>query len=209
MSRRTCPLSDLLAHLRRFASTMSARQLLTIWVEEWVGGILRFLPGGTGFVLRYALLRLLFGRLDGFCLVYPGVWLTHTYGIRAGRNLALNVGALLDGRGGLTIGSNVLVGPYSVILSSEHQWEGAAAPIMAQGRRPVATTIGDDVYIGGHVTITPGITVAEGTIVGAGAVVTSDTEPYTIVAGVPARVVGRRERSEASVPSRGRALPPA
>jgi acetyltransferase-like isoleucine patch superfamily enzyme len=174
---------------------MTFGQMLTIWLEEWVGGVLRFVPGVTGFTLRYALARLLFRRLDGFCLLYPGVWVSHAFGIAAGRNVAVNVGALLDGRGGLTIGANVLIGPYSVVLSSEHQWSDATRPIVEQGRCALGTTIGDDVYVGSHVTITPGVTIATGTVVAAGAVVTADTEAYTIVAGVPARVVGRRPRA--------------
>lgn len=50
-------------------------------------------------------------------------------------------------------------------------------------------TIGDDAWLGAGATILPGVTIGEGAIVGAGAVVTHDVEPYTVVAGVPARVV--------------------
>lgn len=55
-----------------------------------------------------------------------------------------------------------------------------------------ACIIGSDVWIGDEVTILGGITVADGTIIGAGAVVTRDTEPYGIYAGVPARKIGSR-----------------
>lgn len=50
-------------------------------------------------------------------------------------------------------------------------------------------TIGDDAWLGAGATILPGVTIGEGAIVGAGAVVTQDVEPYTVVAGVPARAV--------------------
>jgi acetyltransferase-like isoleucine patch superfamily enzyme len=185
----------LAAHLRRFAGTLSARQLAVVWAEEWIGGLFRSVPGLTGFVLRYLLYRGLFARLGGFCLIYPGARLQHTYGIRAGRGLAVNGGTVLDGRGGLTFGDNVLVGPNAVLLSSGHQWTDPSRPIVAQGHRLAPTTIGDDVWIGSNVTVTAGVTIASGTVVGANAVVTADTAPYTIVGGVPARPIGMRPRS--------------
>ncbi len=62
-------------------------------------------------------------------------------------------------------------------------------------------TIGHDVWIGHGAVVMPGVTVGTGAIIGAGAVVTKDVEPYTIVAGVPARVIRRRvsEATEAKL----------
>ena len=178
--------------IRRLARSLTPRQLATLVLEDWIGAVFRSIPGFTGFTLRYLLYRALFAHLDGFCFIYPGARMTHTYGIRCGRNLHLNSGAFLDGRGGLTLGTNVLIGPNAVVLSSQHHWTDASLPIILQGHRLAPVTIGDDVWIGGNVVITPGITIATGTVVGAGAVVTADTAPYTIVAGVPARPIGER-----------------
>ena len=182
------------AQVRRLLRTLGVRQALTVWTEQWLGGLARPIPSFLGFGLRYALYRCLFARLDGFCFIYPGAYLSHTYGIQAGRNLHVNGGAFFDGRGGLTIGSNVLVGPNAVLLSSQHQWSDPSLPIVLQGHQLKPTTIGDDVWIGANVVVTPGVVLAPGTVVGAGSVVTADTEPYTIVAGVPARRIGERPR---------------
>ena len=57
-------------------------------------------------------------------------------------------------------------------------------------------TIGHDVWIGHGVIITAGVNIATGAVVGAGAVVTKDVAPYTVVGGVPARVI-RRHFTEA------------
>ncbi|SON55310.1 Virginiamycin A acetyltransferase [Hartmannibacter diazotrophicus] len=59
-------------------------------------------------------------------------------------------------------------------------------------RRSHAVTIGHDVWIGHGATILSGVTIGDGAVVGAGAVVSRDVEPYTIVGGVPAKVIRRR-----------------
>jgi len=60
--------------------------------------------------------------------------------------------------------------------------------------------IGHDVWIGHGATVLPGVTVGNGAVIGAGAVVSKDVAPYTIVGGVPARLI--RERFDAATGSR-------
>jgi phosphonate metabolism protein (transferase hexapeptide repeat family) len=64
-------------------------------------------------------------------------------------------------------------------------------------RRENRVTIGHDVWIGHGATILPGVTVGNGAVIGAGAVVSRDVAPYTIVGGVPAKLI--RERFTQSV----------
>jgi phosphonate metabolism protein (transferase hexapeptide repeat family) len=59
-------------------------------------------------------------------------------------------------------------------------------------RRDNRVIIGHDVWIGHGATILPGVTVGNGAVIGSGAVVTKDVEPYTIVGGVPAKLIKRR-----------------
>jgi len=61
-----------------------------------------------------------------------------------------------------------------------------------QWRRDHAVKVGHDVWIGHNATVMPGVCIGNGAVIGAGAVVTKDVEPYTIVAGVPARPIRRR-----------------
>ncbi|MDP3898862.1 MAG: DapH/DapD/GlmU-related protein [Mesorhizobium sp.] len=59
-------------------------------------------------------------------------------------------------------------------------------------RRARMVTIGHDTWLGHGATVLPGVTVGDGAVVGAGAVVSKDVAPYTIVGGVPARLIRRR-----------------
>lgn len=183
------------ALVRNFLRTLSPRQAATVWAEDWIGMLVRPIPGFVGFGLRFALYRLLFARLGGFPFVYKGVYFEHSYGIDAGANLHVSAGAVLYGRGGLVIGDDVMIGHHATIYSSQHRWDlGPEIPMIRQGHASAPVTIGDDVWIGAHAVVLPGVRIARGTVVAAGAVVNRDTAPYTIVAGVPARVVGERPR---------------
>jgi acetyltransferase-like isoleucine patch superfamily enzyme len=94
--------------------------------------------------------------------------------------------------GAITIGSNVLLGPSTSIISSNH---GVARGqlIREQPGRDAPVTIGNDVWLGANVVVTAGVSIGEGAVVGAGAVVTSDLPPMSICGGVPARVLGYRQ----------------
>ncbi|MBN9234054.1 MULTISPECIES: DapH/DapD/GlmU-related protein [Phyllobacteriaceae] len=71
-------------------------------------------------------------------------------------------------------------------------------------RRARRVTIGHDTWIGHGATILPGVTIGDGAVVGSGAVVTRDVAPYTIVGGVPAKLI--RERFPVDVARRMQAL---
>lgn len=111
---------------------------------------------------------------------------------------------------GVLIASNVgIVGrldhEYRVpgVLVRDGRWIGSDDELAAIPENRVV--IGDDVWIGFGSTVLSGITIGDGAIVAAGSVVTSDVEPFTIVAGVPARLVGRRFDGDPAAIERHRA----
>lgn len=178
-----------------YLRSVSPGRLLAVAAEEYLGTLLRPLPGIEGFTLRWLLYKAICRRIASFCWIYPGARLSHAYGIAIGRNFHVNAGAFLYGRGGLTIGDHVMIGPNAVVVSSQHRYDDPRVPMVFLGHREAPVAIGNDVWIGANTVVLPGVTVADGTIVSAGAVVTEDTRPYAIVGGVPARQIGERPRA--------------
>lgn len=93
----------------------------------------------------------------------------------------------------ITIGARTLVGPNCSFFSGTHPLD----PTVRNGTRGPESgkpiNIGEDCWLGGSVIVLPGITIGKGSTVGAGSVVTKDVEPYTVVAGNPARLIRRIE----------------
>jgi acetyltransferase-like isoleucine patch superfamily enzyme len=104
-----------------------------------------------------------------------------------GAHTVIGDSAFLDGRDGLTIGANVNLGSHVSIYTRQHDID---SPDFAEVGGPVV--IEDYAYVGSHAIVLPGVTIGRGGVVGAGSVVTKDVEPFTFVAGVPARFVRRR-----------------
>jgi maltose O-acetyltransferase len=168
-------------------------KLIHIWAEELFGWLTRSLPGLIGLLVRGFYCKLLFKNIESLPLIYSGVYFSHTYGIEVGKSFAINSGSVVDGRGGITIGDNVLIGPNVSIMSSEHQIKQIDIPIIDLNHLMYKVKIHDDVWIGANAVITSGVEIGKGAVVGAGAVVTKDISDYAIVGGVPAKVISTRK----------------
>lgn len=106
-----------------------------------------------------------------------------------GAGAIVNRRCLLDGRGGIEIGEHASLSPEVSIITSEHLVDD---PGFGVRDRPVR--IGKRAWIGYRATILPGVTIGEGAVVAAGAVVHKDVPPFTVVGGVPAKVLRERNR---------------
>ena len=91
--------------------------------------------------------------------------------------------------GGVTFGSNVIVGPRLLVHSQEHNYADPTRPIREQGTTQAAVTVGDDCWLGSGVTLLAGTTLGPRTIVAAGSVVKGTHPGGVILAGTPAKVV--------------------
>lgn len=141
--------------------------------------------------LRFAVIRL-FSRTIHSRYIADGVLILFPWRVRIGRRCSLNQGTIIDGFGGVTIGTGVRIAAYAVINTADHDVRDPDRPIVEQGYLCAPVEIEDDVWIGSHVSINKGVRIGKGAVVGSGSVVTRDVPPDAIVAGVPARIIAWR-----------------
>jgi acetyltransferase-like isoleucine patch superfamily enzyme len=110
-----------------------------------------------------------------------------------GDRTSVNHFCLLNGYGGLRIGNDVRIASHTVILSTSHKYADTSCPISTQGMTNLPTTIGDDVWIGSHCVILGGVSIGSHSIVAAGSVVREDVPSFSVVGGVPAKILSFRE----------------
>lgn len=103
--------------------------------------------------------------------------------IKIGNNVYINSNSLLMARGGITIDDDVMVAANVQFLSNNHDEYDRQVLTC----KPIHVKKG--VWIGAGASILPGVTVGEYAIVGAGAIVTKDVPDYSVVVGIPAKVV--------------------
>lgn len=142
---------------------------------------------GTDYEAQYRQLQAMLGAVG------ERVWIAKTFNCDCGKNIF--IGNDFTGNHNLTIldigevhiGDHVMIGPHTLITTVSHPLAAAERRAYHAWAKPV--TIGDDVWIGGNVTILPGVTIGDRAVIGAGAVVTGDIPADCVAAGVPARVI--------------------
>ena len=138
--------------------------------------------------LRRIYLRAWLGTFGEKSSVQMGCRFLNGRKLHLGKRNVVNFGCLLDGREfHIRTGDDVSIGPEAAILTLGHDPQ---SPDFAD--RGGDVNIGDRVWVAYRAIVLPGVTIGEGAVVAAGAVVTHDVPPYVIVAGAPARTIGKR-----------------
>lgn len=148
--------------------------------------------GRLGVKLRRTFLPKYFKHFGNHVTISDDVTLEVPEKISLGDNSGFSKGCWVSGGGGLSIGNNVIIGPHTVIHSQNHAYDDLIKPICKQGHISKEVIIEDDVWIGARVVITPGSIIRKGCVIGAGAVVVGEIPPYSVAAGVPAKVIKKR-----------------
>jgi galactoside O-acetyltransferase len=194
------------------------RRSLKFFLREatfWVDGLLKNMPGYTGIWMRGKYWRFRFGKCGKQLFIGTGATIVGARNIELGDSFTLGASSHLgphgNGRicignrvntshndmispieGKVTIGDNVVIGPNVSLVPDNHVYSRTDIPIRDQGIAIGEIIIEDDVWIGANVVILLDVRIGKGAIVAAGAVVTKNVAPYSIVAGVPAVVIGNR-----------------
>jgi maltose O-acetyltransferase len=97
---------------------------------------------------------------------------------------------LLDAKGSIFIGCDVNVSSYVKIITARHRIDDISFEGVDR-----SVTIGNRVWVASAALILQGVDIGEGAVVAAGAVVTKDVDSFTVVGGIPAKVIGERNRN--------------
>lgn len=126
--------------------------------------------------------------------IYSSVFVKEARNIEIGQNVFVNHGCLLwsGPRSRILIGDDVLFGPGVSLIASNHGLEKSGL-VRLNPWVDADIKIGKDVWLGANSIVLAGVEIGEGAILAAGAVVNKNVAPYSIVGGVPAKEIGKRE----------------
>lgn len=114
-----------------------------------------------------------------------------------GNNVGISEGTIIFVRGPISIGSDTIIGPGVKILSENHIFIDSSMPIRLQGVKRMGINIGNNVWIGANSIILDGVTIGDGAVIAAGSVVTKNVKSFSVVGGVPSRLLNSQtERNQ-------------
>jgi acetyltransferase-like isoleucine patch superfamily enzyme len=141
-------------------------------------------------------------RIDAFCIISAGV-----DGVRIGRNVHISAYTAILGRAKVEIGDFATISARCTIFSSSDDYSGltmgnATVPERYRGTTDAPVIVQPHAIVGAGSILLPGITIGESACVGAASLVKVNVMPLDVVAGVPARVIGRRRQEHRGLTER-------
>ncbi len=112
--------------------------------------------------------------------------------ITIGKGTFINADVRFGCQATITIGENCLIAPRCYFVTTNHGLQFVAGEGRGNHGQPIV--VADEVWIGAGAIILPGVSIGRGAVVAAGAVVTRDVPEYTLVGGVPAKIIKRIEK---------------
>ena len=132
---------------------------------------------------RTKLIKKIIGKTKEHITIMAPFWCDYGYNIETGENFYANHNLVILDGAKVTFGDNVFIGPNCAIYTAGHPLEVEQRNKGLEYAYPVS--IGNNVWIGGDVTILPGITIGDNSIIGAGSIVTKNIPSNVIACGNP------------------------
>lgn len=160
----------------------------------FLDGYIRYITIHIGYIpsMRIRLFfykKLLCSNIKPKAIIYYGAELRAPENLSIGKGSIIGDKAILDSRFGIEIGDNVNLSTGVWIWTAQHDYN---SPNFACDGKCGKVKIGNRAWIGPQTMIMPGVTIGEGAVIAGGAIVTKDVDPFTLVAGIPAKKIGER-----------------
>ena len=133
------------------------------------------------------LINLLIPNQGKSCFVQAPFYCDYGTNIHLGKRVFFNFNCTVLDVTPVTIGDRTMIGPNVQLYTATHPLEAEPRASGTEFGKPI--TLGEDVWIGGNVTICPGITIGDRSVIGAGSVVTKDIPNDVFAAGNPCKVI--------------------
>ena len=125
--------------------------------------------------------------------MFEGIHIDRFHKLIIGDDVSIGIRATIIAVGGVEIGSRTMIGHGSKIISAGHNIPENKGSMRFSGAYLNKITIENDVWVGAQAVILPGVTIGKGAVIAAGAVVTKTIKPFSVVGGVPAKLIKTRE----------------
>ncbi|MBZ3935187.1 sugar O-acetyltransferase [Methanimicrococcus blatticola] len=148
----------------------------------------------TNFKKRNKIIKKLFGKTGKKFLIEQPFYCDYGYNIEIGNNFFANMNCVMLDGAKIKFGNNVLIGPNVGFYGTGHPLDIELRNSFIEYSYPI--TVGNNVWIGGSVSVRPGVTIGDNVVIGTGSVVTRDIPSNSIAYGNPCRVVRKIDPEE-------------
>lgn len=180
-------------HLFEDHRAVRKQRFITNLMDYFVARIIHFFPDVPIVnIIKSRLMRARGAKIGKSLKLLEGIYIDRFHNITIEDDVSIASNVTIVAGGGVKIGARTMIGHGSKLITAGHKIPADRGSMRFSGAHFDKIDIESDVWIGTQVVILPGLKIGEGAIVAAGAVVTKDVKPFSVVGGVPAKLIKMR-----------------